>query len=95
MSKQKSADANELGVDNPKQIRVRAFPVSMFGPNKDASMLRGISGGIGWNILSNLMQLFAFLAAIFNQKLQETFEKCVVNQLLQPMATVIGSMLPK
>ena len=39
------------------------------------------------------MQLFTFLAAILNLKVKETFEKCIVNQLLQPMAIVIGSML--
>ena len=58
-------------------------------------MLFGIRGGIGWDILSSLMQLFAFLAAIWNLKLDETFEECDVNQLLQPMAIVIRSMLPK
>ena len=42
-----------------------------------------------------LMQLFAFLAVIFNLKFEETFEECVVNQLLQPMAIVIGSRLLK
>ena len=47
-------------------------------PRKDASMLRGIRGE---NILSSLMQLFAFLAAILNLKLEETFEECVANQL--------------
>ena len=31
MSKRKSADANDSGVDDPKQVRVRAYPVSMFG----------------------------------------------------------------
>ena len=56
-------------------------------------MLRGIRGGIDWNILLSLMQRFAILAAIVNAKLEETFEECVVNQLLQPMAIVIGSML--
>ena len=56
-------------------------------------MLLGIRGGIDWNILSSLMQRFAFLAAILNLKLEETFEECVVNQLLQPIAIVIGSML--
>ena len=58
-------------------------------------MLRDIRGGIGWNILSSLMQLFVFLVAILNPKLEETFEECVVNQLLQPMAIVIGSTLLK
>ena len=42
----------------------------------------GIRGGIGWNILSSLAQLFAFLAAILNLKPEETFEKCAVNQLI-------------
>ena len=55
-------------------------------------MLRVIRGGNGWNILSSLMQLFAFLAAILNLKLENTFKEGVVNQLLQPMAVVIGSM---
>ena len=58
-------------------------------------MLRGIRSGIGWNILSSLLQLFAFLAAILHVKLEETFEECVVNQLLQPIAIAIGSMLLK
>ena len=58
-------------------------------------MLPGIRGGIGSNILSSLMQLFAFLAAILYLKLDETFEECVVNQLLQPMVIVIGTMLLK
>ena len=60
------------------------------GPRKDASMLRGIRGGIGWNILSSLMQLFAFLAAILNLKLEETFKECVENELLQPIVIIIG-----
>ena len=58
-------------------------------------MLHRILGEIGWNILSSLMQLFASFAAILNQKLEETFEKWVVNQLLQPMAIIIGSRLLK
>ena len=61
MSKRKSADANDLRVDDPKQVRLRTYPVSMMGSRKDFSMLHGIKGGIGWNILSSLMQLFAFL----------------------------------
>ena len=65
------------------------------GPRKDASMLHGIRGGIDWNILSSLMKLFAFLAAILNLKLEQTFVDCVLNQILQPMAMVIGSMLLK
>ena len=67
----------------------------MFEAKKHASMLRGIRDGIDWNILSSLMQLFAFLAAIFNLKLEKAFEECVVNQFLQPMANVIGNMLLK
>ena len=58
-------------------------------------MLRGIRGGFDWNILLSLMQLFAFLAAILNLKLEETFKECIVNQLLQSMAIVIGTMLLK
>ena len=34
MSKRKSADANDLGVDDPKQVRLRAYPISMFGAKK-------------------------------------------------------------
>ena len=34
MSKRKSADANDLGVDDPKQVRLRAYPVSMFEVKK-------------------------------------------------------------
>ena len=64
-SKQKSTDCDDLGVDDPKQVRLSAYPVSMFEvkklrPRKDASMLRGIRGGIGLDILSSLMQLLAF-----------------------------------
>ena len=33
-SKRKSADANDLEVDDPKQVRLRAYPVSMFGAKK-------------------------------------------------------------
>ena len=96
MNKRKCADGNDLGVDDPQQIRLRAYPVSMFKAKKRCfSMLRGIRGGIGWNILSSLVQLFAFLATILNLLLEETFEECVVSQLLQPMAFVIGSMQVK
>ena len=42
------------------------------------------------------MQLLVFLAATLNLlQLEETFEECVVNQLLQRMAIEIGSMLLK
>ena len=34
MSKRKSADANDLVVDDPQQVRLRAYPVSMFGAKK-------------------------------------------------------------
>ena len=34
MSKRKSAYSNHLGVDDPKQVRLRAYPVSMFDTNK-------------------------------------------------------------
>ena len=34
MSKQKSADSNDLGVDDTKQVRLRAYPVSMFWAKK-------------------------------------------------------------
>ena len=34
MSKRKSADANNLGVDDLKQVRLRAFSISMFGAKK-------------------------------------------------------------
>ena len=33
-SKRKSADANDLGDDDPKRVRLRAYPVSMFLPKK-------------------------------------------------------------
>ena len=36
---------------------------------------------------------FPFLAAILNLKLEETFEECALDQLLQPMAVIIGSIL--
>ena len=67
-SKRKSADANDLVVDDAKQVRLRAYPVSMVEAKKDALMLHDIRGGIGWNILSSLMQRFAILAAILNVK---------------------------
>ena len=63
MSKQKSADVDDLKVDDPKQIRLRAYPESMFGAKKrcfNSAWYRG------WNILSSLMQIFAFLAAILS-----------------------------
>ena len=66
----------------------------MFGPKKDASLLRGIRVGIGI-FCQVLMQRFAIFAAIMNAKLEETFEECVVNQFLQPMAIAIGRMLLK
>ena len=75
MLKQKSADANDLGVEDWK--------------------LRGIRSGIGWNILSTLMQLFAFLAAILIESWRKLSRKSVVNQLLQRMGIVIGSILLK
>ena len=90
-SKRKSADANDSGADNPKQVRLRVHPVSIFGAKECASVLHDIRGGIGWNILSSVRQRFAILAALLNVKLEETFEECVVNQLLQPM----GRMLMK
>ena len=34
MSKRKSADASDLRVDDPKQVRLRAYSVSMFGATK-------------------------------------------------------------
>ena len=34
MSKRKSPDANDLVVDDPKQVRLRAYSVSMFGATK-------------------------------------------------------------
>ena len=34
MSKRKSADANDLGVDDPQQVRLRASSVNMFGAKK-------------------------------------------------------------
>ena len=34
MSKRKSADAEDLGVDDPKQVRLRNYSVSMFGSKK-------------------------------------------------------------
>ena len=33
-SKRKSANADNLGVDGPKQVRLRTYPVSMFGAKK-------------------------------------------------------------
>ena len=46
MIKRKSPDANDLVVDDPKHVRLRAYSVSMLGPRKDALMLLGIRGGI-------------------------------------------------
>ena len=34
MSKRKFAEANDLGVDDPKQVGLRADPVSMLGVQK-------------------------------------------------------------
>ena len=34
MSERKSADANDLGVDDPKQVWLRAYSVSIFGTKK-------------------------------------------------------------
>ena len=34
MSKRKSAEANDLGVDYSKQVGLRAYPVSVFGAKK-------------------------------------------------------------
>ena len=34
MSEQKFADANGLGVDDPKQVRLHDYPASMFGAKK-------------------------------------------------------------
>ena len=34
MSKRKSADANDLGVDDPKQVRLRGYPASLFVTKK-------------------------------------------------------------
>ena len=34
MSKRKSANANDLGVDGSKQVRLHAYPASMFGAKK-------------------------------------------------------------
>ena len=34
MSRQKSADANDLEVDDPKQVNLRAYPVSTSGTKK-------------------------------------------------------------
>ena len=41
MSKRKSADANDLEVDDPKHVWLRAYSACL-GPRKDASMLLGI-----------------------------------------------------
>ena len=38
-SKQKSADANDLGVDDSKQVILHAYFIGMFGAKKDASIL--------------------------------------------------------
>ena len=34
ISKLKSSDANDLGVEDPKKVRLRAYPVSMLGAKK-------------------------------------------------------------
>ena len=34
MSKRKSVDANDLGIDDPKQVRLRAYSLSMFDAEK-------------------------------------------------------------
>ena len=95
MSKRKSADVNYLRVDDPKQIRLRAYSVSVFGAKKRCFNAAWYQR---WDWLECTVKFdaaFCFLAAILNLKQEETFEECVVNQLLQPMAIVIGSMLLK
>ena len=55
MSERKFADANDLGIDDPKQVGLRASPVSMFWTKKRCFNAECIRGGIGWTILSTLM----------------------------------------
>ena len=66
-------------------------------PKKDASMLRGIRGGNGLNILSSLMQRFAILAAILNVKHKAggNFRGMGCESTFTTNTIVIGRMLLK
>ena len=80
MSKQKSADTNYLGVDDPKQTRMRAFPVpvSMFGAKKRCFYA---AWHHRWDCLKYSVKFdaaFCFTYFNFESKLEETFEECVV-----------------
>ena len=95
LSKRKPTDANDSRVNDPKQVRLRAHPVSMFEAEKKYFNATWYLRCDCLKYFVKLVAVFVFLATILNLKLEETFEKCVVNQLLQPMALVIGSMLLK
>ena len=77
MSKQKSAHANDLGVDEPKQVRLRAYPVSMFGAMKKCFNAAWCQRQDWLKYFVKFDAVFAFLAAILNLKLEETFEEYV------------------
>ena len=93
MSKQKPADANDLGVYDPKQVRLRVYPVSMFGAKKRCFNAAWYQR---WDWLEYPVKFdAALLAAILIRNLEETFKGCAVNKLLQPMSIAIGSVLLK
>ena len=76
---------NHLGVDDPKQVGLHAYPVSLFGAKKKMLQCCAISE----------VELVGKFDAILNLKLEETFEECVVNRLLHLMVVVVGTMLLK
>ena len=94
MSKRKSPDANDLGIDDLKQVKLLSYPVSVFGPKKryfNAAWYQM------WDWLEYSVRFdaaFGFPCRDFKVKLEEIFEECIVNQLLQPMAVVMKNMQP-
>ena len=74
ISKRKSADADDLGVDDTKQVRLPACPRSKFGPKKRCFNAAWNQRWIGCNILSSLMQLYCFSCRNFSSKTGEDFQ---------------------
>ena len=89
MSKRKSADANDLGVDDLKQVRLRAYLVNMFRVKKRCFTAAWYRRWYWLEYSIKFDAVFAFLATILNLK------ECIMNQLLQPIAIVIRSLLLK
>ena len=95
MSKRKSADANDLGVDNPKRVRLHAYLVSMFGTIKRCFNVARYQSSDWLEYSVKMVAAFCSFFRNFESKAGGDFRECAVNQLLQPMAIVIGSMLLK